>query len=318
MTKFCERWRLSSTLLLIVPLLVLFGFGDNAGSDDKLKNSDTYTQEILEWRAKHEKQFRSANGWLALIGHYWLIEGDNSFGAREDSHVQLPNISGLKASGNFRLNKNKVGLQVDPGSQVLVNDKSTADTPLAIEASLPETNGTDSIQVGDRVTMQLVKRNNRFAVRVRDSQSPLIAEFQGKHWYPVDSKYRVDAVLTKFAKPKPIKIINIKGDETESKLIGRLEFTIDQRTFTLDALADSPDELFIIFKDKTSGKTSYGAGRFLDVPLPAEGDKVVLDFNQAYSPPCAFSPHTLCPLPPKQNQLDVAIEAGERLTAYGE
>ena len=308
--KLCSPSQRRSPVLFLF-LIALLSLEAKSWCDDGLKSSGNYEQEILEWRSKHEDKFRSPTGWLALVGHYWLVEGDNSLGSEQDSFVQLPSIAGLKASGNFRLAKNKVSLHVNSGSQVLVNDKSIDDVVLVIDSSLPETNGTDNIQVGDRITLQLVRRNNRYAVRVRDSQSPLLVEFKGKRWHPVDPKYRVEATFKKFETPRSVKIINIKGDETDSKLIGKLEFTIDQRTFSLDALADSPDELFIIFKDKTSGKSSYGAGRFLDIPIPTEGDKVVLDFNKAYSPPCAFSPHTLCPLPPKQNHLDIAIEAGE-------
>ncbi len=310
----CARPYLS---LLFIFSFAMLGIGEVVSGDDSPNSSESYRTEIQLWRAKHEEKFRSPGGWLALVGHHWLVEGDNPFGNAPNSTIEIPEIPGLDVSGNFQLTKNRVRFQADPGSRALVNEGPVKDgyVELEIDSNAAEADGADRIQIGTRITLQLVRRNSRFAVRVRDSQSPLLVDFKGKAWRAVDPKYRVEARYMKFAEPKLVKIVNIKGDETESKLIGSLEFTLEQRTFRLDALADSPTELFVIFKDKTCGKTSYGAGRFLDVSVPASGDKVTLDFNKAYSPPCAYSPHTLCPLPPKQNQLDIAIEAGEILQA---
>jgi uncharacterized protein (DUF1684 family) len=93
---------------------------------------------------------------------------------------------------------------------------------------------------------------------------------------------------------------------------GAASFTVDGRTYQLEALLESTDanELFFMFKDGTSGKATYGAGRYLYTPLPRDGH-VTLDFNVAINPPCAFTEFATCPLPPVKNRLLIPIEAGE-------
>ena len=275
--------------------------------DDDAKN------EVLKWRAEHEARFCSPTGWLALTGHYWLRPGDNRVGSSEDCVVQLPADAAQGLAGVFKLNDNKVVLSISSGGPLLVDGKEATQASLPIDATLPESDCAVKLEIGDRLRLQLVRRAGRMAVRVRDSQSELIKSFTGKHWFDVDSQYRVLAKYHRFEQPKSLKIINVKGDEVDSKIAGSLEFQLKGQTYQLDAIEEGPDSLFVIFKDRTNGKSTYGAGRFVDVSLPADKDgNVVIDFNKTYSPPCAWSPHTLCPLPPKQNHLPIEIEAGEK------
>ncbi len=287
-------------------------FSRNLISDEP-KSSGSYAEQIQKWRAEHEAKFRSPTGWLALVGHYWLEPGKNSFGVSADSLVRLPAIPGLLAQGSFELSGDRVQLLVEKGT-ITVNQMPATTANLDIDTTEPETNGKDEICIGDRLKLQLVRRNGRFAVRVRDSESSFIKDFKGKDWFDADPSYRVEAKFTRFGVPRTVKIINVKGDQTDTKIVGTVEFTLGQTRCQLDAMEDAPDQLFLIFKDLTNGKSTYGAGRFLDVPLTASRDLVFLDFNQAYNPPCAFSPHTLCPMPPTQNHLKIAISAGERYT----
>ena len=269
--------------------------------------------EVLKWRAEHEARFRSPTGWLALTGHYWLKPGDNRLGSSEECVVQLPPDAAHGLVGIFTLNQNQVTLTVSSGGPLLVDGKESTQTNLQIDATLPESDCAAKLEIGDRLRLQLVRRAGRFAVRVRDSTSDLIKTFAGKQWFDVDAEYRVLAKYHRFERPKSLKIVNVKGDEVDSKMAGSLEFQLKGQTFQLDAIEESPDSLFVIFKDRTNGQSTYGAGRFVDVSLPADKDgNVVIDFNKTYSPPCAWSPHTLCPLPPKQNHLPIAIEAGEK------
>lgn len=273
----------------------------------------TYIQQVEKWRAEHESRFRAPGGWLALVGHFWLAEGDNPIGTDPDSVVRLPEDAAQSLAGVIRLNGSKVSLTVNAGGPLRADGQEARQVELPIDAALPESDCPVVLEIGDRLKLQLVRRVGRYAVRVRDSQSSLIRSFEGKRWFAVNPEFRLNARYEPLAKAKTVKITNIKGDEVDSKIAGTLHFQWQGRALTLDAIEEAPGSLFVIFKDLTNGQSTYGAGRFVDVTLPTDQTSpVVLDFNKAYSPPCAWSPHTLCPLPPKQNHLPMKIEAGEK------
>jgi uncharacterized protein (DUF1684 family) len=278
--------------------------------DPALRLPADYHQQITQWRVTHEERFKSPTGWLALINHHWLEEGVNTFGTDSDADLVLPQDVQGSPQGKFIVKGNLVTLETDENSGILVNGEPFRSVSLTIDTLLPESDGEDTIAIGDRLQLQLVRRANQFAIRVRDKESPAIREFRGKKWFGVKPEYRVVAKFTPYEPPRSISIVNVKGQVVPSKLSGRLDFSIGDQAAALDALADTPDELFIVFKDRTNGDTTYPSGRFVVTELPVDG-RVILDFNKAYNPPCAFSPHTLCPLPPEQNVLDVAIVAGE-------
>jgi uncharacterized protein (DUF1684 family) len=241
----------------------------------------------------------------------WLQEGNNEIGIGEKFPIALPADLGLNVHGTFHVQGNQVTLEVPSGSDIRVDGKVVQRLPLAIDILKADANSENKIQIGNRIQLQLVRRNNRLAVRVRDSESPAVKEFKGKNWFPINPEFKVVAEFVPYQPPKPIKIINIKGEEIDSELVGKLQFLLRGEKLELDAISESPGELSLLFKDPTNSTSTYQPGRFLDVKMP-EGGRVTLDFNQAYNPPCAFSVHTLCPLPPKQNHLGTAIEAGER------
>jgi uncharacterized protein (DUF1684 family) len=144
---------------------------------------------------------------------------------------------------------------------------------------------------------------------MRDQQSQYRREFRGLQWYPVKPEYRVTARFVPYSPPKTIPVPNIIGGTFPETCPGYAEFELRGEKLRLEPVL-SDGRLFFIFRDETSGKKTYGAGRFLYSDLAKDGI-VTLDFNQAYTPPCAFTPYATCPLPPKQNRLPVAIEAGE-------
>ena len=150
-------------------------------------------------------------------------------------------------------------------------------------------------------------------LRVRDLASRARQDFTGLDCFPIDESARVEARFEPFTPPKPIPIVNVLGDVIDTPSPGRLIFRLHDAEYALDALIDDPSEpdLFVIFRDRTNGSGTYPAGRYLHVPLPV-GGKTTIDFNQAYNPPCAFTVFATCPLPPKQNWLKTAVEAGEK------
>lgn len=301
-------------LLLAMPIHAI-GMPVQATGEKPVESKDEeaeYIQSIEDWRFENEKKLASPNGWLALTAHVWLEPGEQSIGTRPSDAIRLPGDVGEPARGDVRVDNGQVYLFTEEGSTIRVNGEHQAKTAWRIDSSKAESDSEELVTIDDRIRLQLVRRSNRLAIRVRDARSDAIARFSGKKWFPVNPKYRVDANYHAYESPKAMPIVNIRGDAMVAEVVGYVEFTLNDKPYRLDAMLDSPTELFLIFKDLTSGKTTYGPGRFLNAPLPADGATFALDFNKSYNPPCAFSPHTLCPMPPKQNHLLVEIPAGEK------
>jgi uncharacterized protein (DUF1684 family) len=168
------------------------------------------------------------------------------------------------------------------------------------------------VREGDKVRIRVViKRGDRLGVRVKDKQSPALAGFHGLDNYPVEPSWRVEARFEPYSPPKEVPIPNVLGQVTPSPSPGAVVFDWQGKTYRLDALGSVEEGLSLIFADQTNGKETYGAGRFLETGPPKDG-KVVVDFNRAYNPPCAFTAFATCPLPPAQNRLALRVEAGEK------
>ena len=165
----------------------------------------------------------------------------------------------------------------------------------------------DPVTIGS-LTLIVIERGGRYGIRLKDNESRLRKEFTSLHYFPIDASYCVTARFV--PDPKKIPILNILGQIEDMPSPGYVEFDLHGRHLRLTPVEESPDELFFILRDLTAGKDTYGSGRFLHTPLPKNG-QVILDFNKAYNPPCAFTPYATCPLPPRENRLAVRIEAGE-------
>lgn len=271
---------------------------------------DRYIADTKQWQKNNEERFRDPFGWLALTGNYWLHDAENRIGVDSTSVVKLPADFADQPTGSFFVDRSSVELRLDSQSIIQVNGRSAGTTNLTIDSSRLESDGSDRVSIEERIQLQLVRRNGRFAVRVRDRKNAAFEKFPGKRWYEPQPEFRVEAAFTAYEPKRTISITNVKGDQVEMEVVGNLRFRIRDREFLLDAFSESPESLFLVFKDLTSGKSTYAAGRFLTTSAPVDG-RVTIDFNKAYNPPCAFSPHALCPLPPTQNSLDIEIVAGE-------
>jgi uncharacterized protein len=249
-----------------------------------------YPSEIAAWRAARLKSLQSEGGWLSLAGLFWLHEGDNSFGRDASNEIQLPD--GPAHAGTFHLKSGEVTVTADGTTRKVSHDSS------------------DRVKVG-RVNMQVIRRGDRTGVRLRDPESEARRNFHGIESFPVNEAWHIRARFV--AEPHQIPILNVLGQTEESECPGYAVFQIHGKEYRLYPIFEEPGakELFYIFRDQTTGKETYPAGRFFYSALPENG-QVVLDFNKAYNPPCAFSPYATCPLPPKENRLEVRIEAGEK------
>ena len=250
----------------------------------------TYQTEIAEWRNQREADLRRDGGWLTVTGLFWLREGANRFGTAAGNEIVLP--SGPAQAGVLELRKGKVTARVGGKESVI-----RADTD-------------DLVPVG-RLRLYVIQRGDRYAIRLKDPDSPYLREFRGLDYFPAREDYRITARFV--AEPRKIPIANIVGQSELDDSPGYAVFQLHGRQFRLYPVLEEPDakSLFFIFRDETAGKETYGAGRFLDTDLPKDR-KVVLDFNKAYNPPCAFTPYATCPLPPKENRITTRVEAGEK------
>jgi uncharacterized protein (DUF1684 family) len=167
------------------------------------------------------------------------------------------------------------------------------------------------------LSLQIIKRGDKLGVRVKDKDNPARTNFVGIEYYPADQKWRLEARFEPYNPPKKMPIVNILGMESGEDSPGAVAFEVEGKTYRLDAIKEKGEpKLFMIFADNTSGKETYPAGRYLYVDPPDPSGKMIIDFNKAYSPPCAFTKFATCPLPPKQNRLPFAIEAGEKYTRH--
>jgi uncharacterized protein (DUF1684 family) len=163
------------------------------------------------------------------------------------------------------------------------------------------------------LTFQIIKRGDKLGLRVKDSQNPDRLNFKGTDFYPTDVNWRIDAQFEPYNPPKPMPITNVLGMENSESSPGAIKFEVAGKEYRLDAITEKNEpRLFMIIADKASGKNTYPAGRYLYVNPPDAAGHLVIDFNEAYSPPCAFTKFATCPLPPRQNRLPIAIEAGEK------
>lgn len=233
------------------------------------------------WRAKHEASLKAPDGWLAVAGLSWLHDGANT--------VDLPADASQKS----------IALRLDHGK--VYSDRR----PLVTDVN----DHPDVLNFGP-VSITIIERNGKFGARIRDINAETRRDFTSCKWFPADSAWRIQAKWIAYSKPKTIAIANILGMTDQESSPGYAEFTLQGKTLRLEPIVDD-GELFFLFKDTTSAHTTYGAGRFLYAAMP-KGNTVELDFNKAHNPPCAFTAYATCPLPPKQNVLPVAIEAGEK------
>lgn len=208
-------------------------------------------------------------------------------------------------AGAISLHAGVTRFRLDDGVVATIEGK-----PVTSGVLRADTSGSPDVLSLGRLTLHVIERGGRYGIRLKDEDSERRKSFPGLRWFPVKESYRVVARFV--SDPGVVAITNVLGQVSQMPRPGHLVFTLDGRELTLDPVFEEPDatDLFIPFWDPTAPKETYGAGRFLYADVPKDG-KVILDFNKAYSPPCAFTAFATCPLPPKQNRLPVRVEAGE-------
>ena len=280
---------------------------DDAGA---AKPATAYEAEIGKYRAARLERLKGPTGWLTLIGLEWLKDGKNTVGAAKGNDVVL--AAGPAYFGTVTLDKGKVTFETDPRNgptnPVTVDGKQVKKTSLKDDAS-----GEPSLVKAGTVTFYVIDRNGRKGLRVKDTNAKTRTGFTKIDFYPIDPSWRIEAKFTPFNPPHTLEIPNVIGQIDKMPVPGKVEFERDGKKYTLLPVIEQPGdtELYYIFADGTSAKETYGGGRFFYSEMPKDG-KVVIDFNKAYNPPCAFTPHATCPLAPTENRLALPVTAGEK------
>lgn len=266
---------------------------------------NTYQKEIKKWRSEHENEVKQEDSWFALAGLFWLKDGVNTIGRGENFDIQLTeNFKGEKF-GDILFENGVAKLKVEKGVEALHDGKQISEMELVSDVEQKQT----IIQIGSQ-TFYVIKRENRFGVRLKDKNNKARLDFKGLNWFPIDAKYKVTATFEPFDKPKEITIPNMLGGNYKMKSEGILKFKLLGKNYSLQPVEEN-GRFFIIFRDLTSESETYGVGRFLYAEK-SKDNKIILDFNKAENPPCAYTTFATCPVPPPQNRLKLAIKAGEK------
>ncbi|MFK8013000.1 MAG: DUF1684 domain-containing protein [Marinicellaceae bacterium] len=284
-------------LVLIIALLI---FQIIAG----LAHAVTWQEDVESWRDARVNSLTRPHGWLSLVEMAWLHNGENTIGSAEDNDIVLPH--GPEYVGKFVMVANKINFTPFKDVSIKVNDE-TINSSIIVNMDTQE---NTSVFTLDSFLFYVIERGKP-ALRIKDSSAQAIQSFSGIDYFPLNEEFLIEAQFIPYDPVKEIEIINVLGLLNKETALGRLVFEIKGNTYSLDAM-DADDELYVIFADKTSGRTSYGPGRFLYVPKAGDTNKTIINFHKAYNPPCAFSDYSTCPLPPPQNRLPVFIEAGEK------
>lgn len=304
-------YRVSASNLLLALCVVTLLATSCARTAPKI-DASAYAQEIEQYRIARLAELKSDSGYLSLIGLFWLEEGENKFGSDAVNEIVLPKEKVGSVAGVFVLKNGVVRIEAPASSKITLADKPVTSLELKSDADDKPT----VLRLGS-LSLQIIKRGDKLAVRVKDKDNPARPNFAGIESYSADLKWRVAARFEPYNPPKKMPIMNILGMESGEDSPGAIAFEIDGKGYRLDAIKEKGEaKLFMIFADSTSGKETYPAGRYLYVDPPDASGRTVIDFNKAYSPPCAFTKFATCPLPPRQNRLPFAIEAGEKYSRH--
>lgn len=267
---------------------------------------DRHAAEIDAWRRERVARLTAPDGWLTLIGLHFLREGASTVGSAKDNDVVL--AKGPARLGNITLaGDGTVALTVAQGVGATVEGRPRDRVELEWrDAAKPTT-----VVIGT-LSIFVIDRGGRKALRVKDSASERRTQFAGLDYFPIDPSWRIEARWVPFEKSRMVPITNLLGQTSPALVPGKAVFEREGRRFELLPLDEGPEQpLFFVISDATSGHATYPAARFVYAERPRNGI-VVLDFNQAQNPPCAFTPFATCPLPPKENRLPIAVRAGEK------
>ncbi len=295
--------KLLNTLLVLIIFLAFAG----CQKEYSEKGSPEYIKEINDWHAKRIENLKKENGWLNLVGLFWLKEGDNTFGSDPSNDIVFPEGKADRFIGKFVKRDSVISIVINDGVEVFYNGSPVKEMLLVDDMHPNKT------VLGHRTLRWFIinRYPNKYGVRLRDLEADLLKNFEGIERFPVNEDWKITAEFIPYNPPKELSIPTIIGTIEKELSPGKLKFDKDGKSYSLDVV-NSGNKFFIVFADLTSGKETYGAGRFIYTSKPDSLGKVIIDFNKAYNPPCAFTKYATCPLPTKDNYLKIEVTAGEK------
>jgi uncharacterized protein (DUF1684 family) len=271
-----------------------------------LSAQTNYRQSIADWDKQRLAELKSSTGWLNVAGLFWLKPGKNTFGRNPANNIIFNKADFPAELGRFEWSGDTIYWITNKGQSVKLGDKPVQSAiALILNQNRVYTFSFKHYQ------WNLIQRENRVAIRFRDLENPSLSRLDSIPRYPVDSAWRITARLVPMPN-KQLSITNVLGQTIKQPSAGRLDFRLNGVPYSLQAIDEGNDQLFILFGDDTNALETYASGRYLYVEKPGSGDVVILDFNKAENPPCAFTPYGTCPLPPFENRLPIPIKAGEK------
>ena len=265
--------------------------------------------EVEAWRQRRMESVKQPDGWLSVVGLFWLEQGANGFGSDTTNPIVFPGEDVPPYIGTFILNGAAVRMDVAPG--VTVTQEGEPVTSLALSSDV---SGKPAVAQLGALRWYVIERQNQVAIRLKDTANAAIERFDGMETFPIDIDWIIPAHFDRYDPPRVIEVPNVTGLIAEQPSPGAVVFRVDGKKYRLDVTGDPDAEsFFITFGDRTNGLETYGGGRFLSVAAPDEHGRMFIDFNLAYNPPCVFTAFATCPLPPHQNRLSMSIEAGEKM-----
>ena len=307
--------RHKAVLLAIFVASVAFPLASQSVTASSSSAGDTqWNKDLAAWRTQREQSLSAPDGWLTLIGLEWLKPGVNTVGSASECQIRI-HAKAPEHIGLLTVSANTLQILAPTGGfppDLTIDSKPAREGLLAADDAKPNTIAWHGL------TMVVLHRGNRYALRIKDADSPTRTGFHGLNWYPPDPHFRVAAHWIPYNPPHTEKIPTVIGTVLSLPSPGVAEFTLDGKTLRLEPVIEGDDQttLFFILRDQTSKTTTYEAARFLHTSLPDHGltnpGRLELDFNKLENPPCAYTPYATCPLPPEQNRLPVSIPAGEQ------
>ena len=289
---------MKKTIFTIILLSVLIGCEQQPDS--------TYVKSIKEFHSQRIDRLKQPDSWLSLVGLYWLKEGENSFGSDESNDFVFPNKFALSNLGAFVLKDSVVLAKILGGEKVYLND-----IPVSYQIMHSDLTINPTILKHGSLSWYAIQRGDRFGIRLKDSEAPLLKEFEDIDMFDIDSTWRIPAQFIEYDTPKEVLTPTAIGTFEKTEVLGKLEFDINGKLFSLEPSV-SENGYFLVFGDESNGEETYGAGRFLYIEKPDSSEQLYIDFNKAYNPPCVFTKYATCPLSRKENYLKIKILAGEK------
>ena len=292
---------------LVGYILLLAGLSIYGCNSDELGMApvpDDYYESISEWKEYRIGVLTGPTNWLRLDGIYWLDVGENTFGSGEDRDLAFPRGTIPEHAGTFVLADEIVTMRVAEGVIITHEGEPVEQMVIYDGENRPHLEHNDLEWFVD-------SRGNTHGIRLYNKDNPKADAFEGFPAYPLDPAWHLKATFAPNTDSLSVRVDNVIGEEVERFSPGNIEFSIDGSRYSVIAF-EANSGLFIMFADETNRTETYHAGRYMIIPFPDDEGYTIIDFNRAYNPPCAFSRFTTCQLPPSQNRLRVAIEAGEK------